>query len=324
MDKNSSMLVSQLNVLLRLTNIEAMIAQTRRAQATSERIERELNANADKCNERINLISDVITDLGGLPDLVGATVGRAGTAVKLATEQGLPIEEALLGDLLLEQQLLDRARFAKMLAAQASVPARVGRVLDRLELAHTATVEWLMQRLGEVAVGGPPALRPSPLQAAAGVGRRFTQLPARQASSTINRSIATASRMQQRAGDAVGTNVDRTRQLISAAGEIWSAGRDASMQRTEQIANRRGDFELAGRVNHARRETGAVQADELPIRNYDTKGVTQVVAALGRLNDAEEVRTVLAYETANKARKGVAEAANARIEALASSLVAAS
>ena len=324
MDKNVLMLVTQLNSLLRLTNTEAMIAQTRRAQATSERIERELSANADKCKERIDLINDAIRDLGGIVDVVGATVGRAGTVVKLATEHSLPIEEALLSDLLLEQQMLDRARFAKMVAEQAAVPARVVRVLDRLELAHSATVEWLMQRLGEVAVGGAPALRPSRAQAAAGIGRRLTQLPGRQASTTINRSFATASQLQQRVGVAVGTNVARTRQLISAAGEIWSAGRDASMKRTEQIANGRGDVELAGRVKRARRETGAVDANELPIRNYDAKGVTQVVAALSRLNDAEGVRTVLAYEAANKARKGVVEAANARIEALAAALAAAS
>jgi len=318
------MLVSQLNALLRLTNTEVMIAQTRRGQATSEPIERELSQNADKCNERINLITDAIRTLGGVPDLVGGALARAGAMAKLTAEQGVSIDEALLSDLLLEQQMLDRAKFAKMLADQAEVPARVVRVLDRLELAHTATIEWLMQRLAEVAIGGPPALRPSPVQSAVGVGRWIGQFPTRQASSTVNRSIATAGELQRRAGDALGTNVERTRQLITAAGEIWSAGRDASLQRTEQIAERRGDRQLAGRVNRVRRESGAVEASELPIRNYDAKGVPAVVAAIDRLRDAEQVRTVLAYETANKARKGVLEAAQSRVEALASSLAAAS
>jgi bacterioferritin (cytochrome b1) len=318
------MLVSQLNVLLRLTNTEVMIAQARRAQATSEDIERELSANADKCNERIRMISDAVRDLGGAPDLVRATVGRAGTLAKLATEQGQPLEEALLSDLLLEQDLLDRARFAKMLAEQADVPARITRVLDRLEVAHSATVDWLMQRLAEVAVGGPPALRPSPMQSAVAVGRSLTWLPARRATTTINRSIVSARRLRERAGESVGTNVERTRQLVSAASEIWTAGRDASMQRGEQIASERGDSDLAARINRTRRDAGAVEASELPIRGYESKGVPEVVSAVERLRDPEQVRTVLAYEEANKRRKGVTQAARNRIEVLAASLVAAS
>jgi hypothetical protein len=309
MDKNTSMLVSQLNLLLRLTNTEMMIAQARRAQATTDAIERELSANADKCNDRLRLINTAVRDLGGVPDMVGAAVGRASTAAKLATEQGQPLEDVLLGDLLLEQQLLGRTRFAKMLADQGEAPAKVTNVLDRLESAHTATVEWLMERLAEVAMGAPPALRPSPMQVAVGVGRRLSSLPARRASSTINRSIVTASQLQQRAGEAVGTNVERTRQLISAASEIWTAGRDASLERTEQIATRRGDRDLAAKVNRTRREVGAVDASELPIRAYDAKGVTDIVVAVDRLRDPEEVRTVLAYEEANKGRKGVIEAA---------------
>ena len=82
----------------------------------------------------------------------------------------------------------------------------------------------------------------------------------------------------------MGTNVARARELVNAAGAIWTAGRDATLERTEEIANKRGD----------------------------------------RLRDPSQVRTVLAYEESNRNRKGVVEAAKARIEALASSLVAAS
>ena len=181
MDKNTTLLLSQLNALLRLTQTETMIAETRRAQATSERIERELRANTEKCNRRTELITEAIRDLGSLPDLVGSAVARAGTLAKLSAEQGQPLEDALLSDLLLEHQLLDRTRFARMLAEQTSAPAKVTRVLDRLEVAHTATIEWLMQRFAEIAVGGPPALRPSPIQSAVGASIRLTQFPARQA-----------------------------------------------------------------------------------------------------------------------------------------------
>src|SRR4051794_211030 len=321
MDQNQTLLASQLNALLRLTQTEAMIAETRRAQATSEHIERELRSNADKCAERRDLIADALRELGEVPDVVGSAVARAAAVAKLSAEQGQSMDEALLGDLQLEHQLLDRTRFARLLADQTSVPAKVTRVLDRLEIAHSATIEWLMQRLAEVAIGGPAALRPSPMQTAVGVGRRLSGLPVRQTANTLNRSFVTVGNIQQRAGEAVGVNVERVRQLASAAGEIWSAGRDASLEQAEDVARRRGDRQVASRVNRTRRELGAVDSSELPIRGYDDKGVAEVAARIERLRDPQQVRTVLAYEQANKNRKGVTEAAQTRIESLASSLV---
>jgi len=159
------------------------------------------------------------------------------------------------------------------------------------------------------------------MQTAVGVGRRLSGLPVRQTANTLNRSIVTVGNIQQRAGEAVGVNVDRVRQLASAAGEIWSAGRDASLEQAEDVARRRGDRQIANRVNRTRRELGAVDSSELPIRGYDDKGVGDVVARIDRLRDPQQVRTVLAYEQSNKNRKGVVEAAQTRIEALASSLV---
>ena len=65
-------LVTQLNALLRLTHTEIMIAETRRAQAATADIERELDANADKGRERSQLLARSIHELGGIPDVVGA------------------------------------------------------------------------------------------------------------------------------------------------------------------------------------------------------------------------------------------------------------
>lgn len=321
MDRNQTLLITQLNTLLKLTQTERMIAETRRAQATSEHIERELRHNAEKCAERSNLIAGALRELGQVPDVVGGAMGRVASMAKLSAEQGQPIEEALFGDLQLEHLMLDRTRFAQMLAQQSSAPAKVTKVLDRLEVAHSATIEWLTQRLAEVAVGGPAALRPSPLQSAVGVGLRLTQLPARSTANTLNHSLATVGNLQRRAGDAVGTNVRRVRELVSAAGEIWSAGRDASLEQAEDSARRRGERQLATRVNRTRRELGAVGESELPIAKYDEKRVDELVARVDRLRDPEQVRTVLAYEQSNKKRKGVVEAAQTKIEALASSLV---
>ena len=312
-------LVTQLNSLLRLTHTERMIAETRRAQATSERIERELSENADKCSERARLLSDAVRDRGGVPDVVGTAVSRVGAMAKTTLEQGQSLEEALLGDLALEHQLLDRARFARMIADQIDA-RRTIKVLDRLEVAHTATIEWLMTRLAEVAVGGPPALRPSPLQSAVGIGRRISQTPARQAAGTVNRTYATATELQQRAAQRVTLEVERSRELLNAAADIWTAGRDASLQRAEESANEHGAKDTARNVNRVRRNLGAVDATELPIRNYDNLRVDEATGRIERLRDAEQVRTVLAYEQANKNRKGVVDAATNRIEALAADL----
>ncbi len=96
------------------------------------------------------------------------------------------------------------------------------------------------------------------------------------------------------------------------------------MQRSEQIASRRGDSDLAARINRTRRDAGAVDAAELPIRGYDAKGVPEVVAAAKRLRDPQLSTPRPRYEEANKHREGVVEPARARIEAFAASLAAAS
>src|SRR5829696_1160425 len=201
-------------------------------------------------------------------------------------------------------------------------PAR--RTLDRLERAHTETIDWLMTRLAEVAAGGPAALRPSPLQAAMGFSRRLGTLPARNVVGTANRSIESAGEVRRRAVETVRANGERVRQLVEAAGEIWTAGRDASLKRTEQIADERGDRDRAREVHRRRQELGAVEANELPIRGYDGLRADQAIARIERLQEIEDVRTVLAYETTHKARKGVLEAAQTHVEQLATRLAAAS
>ena len=320
---DASELLSQLNSLLRLTHNETMIAETRRAQATTEIIERELAANGEKSGQRARLLADDIRRLGGAPDVVGVAVGRVAATVKVSAEQGQDLTEALLGDLALEHQLLDRARVAKMVAEHLD-ESRTVTVLDRLEAAHTATIEWLMTRLAEVAVGGPAALRPTPLQSIVGVSRRVSQFPARRGAATLNRSAATAVRLKQRTVDAVTTNVERTREMVNAAGKIWTAGRDASLKRSEEIAQRRGARDTARTVNRVRRDLGAVDETELPIRGYDALNADAAIGRIDRLKDTDDVRTVLAYEMANKQRKGVTSAARERLERLALELATAS
>src|SRR5829696_2509062 len=319
----TSLLVDQLNSLLRLTQTEQMVAQARRAQAATPQIERDLERNAEQAGQRTELLADAVRDLGAVPDVLGVAVGRVGTSVRTAVEQGLDLVEALFGDLHLEHELRDRARFARVLAEQVDATP-VARTLERVEDAHTETIDWLMERLGEIAIDAPPALRPTPTQTVVGVGRRVSQVPSRRLAGTVNRSVDAAREARDRAADFVTANVERTRQLAGAAGEIWSAGRDASLKRSEELAASRGDREAAANIHRTRLDRGAVEASELPIRNYDSLNASVASDHIERLRDPDDVRAILAYESAHRNRKGVTTAATRRLEELATELAAAS
>jgi bacterioferritin (cytochrome b1) len=311
----------ELNALLRLTQTEAVIAQIRRAQARDEAIEKELAQNADNCEDRARRLTQAIRDLGGVPDIFGAAIGRAAAVAKAQAEQGQPLAEALLGDLALERQLLDRARFARVLAETAD-ERKVVRLMERLETAHSATVEWINTRLAEHAVGGPTAIRPTPVQAAVGVSRRVATFPARQAVDSLNRSIVAFGEFQEQVEESVTTTVDRVRRVADAVGEAWTAGRDAMLERGEAVANAEGAGRTAKALHRGRVELGALNADELPIKRYQDLNVTTVVNRLQRLTDAEEIRSVLTYEQATKNRKGVVSAAQAQLEEVANQVAA--
>src|SRR5215212_4102089 len=173
---NDTKLVAQLRTVLDLTNTEIQVAETRVSQARTEAVRRELLQNADNGRARAEAIEKAIRDLGGFPDTVGPFLGRAAAAVKALTEQAQPFDEALLGDLALEDQLLDRARYIKALAVAAK-ETDVQNLADRLITAHSATVNWLTTVLAEEALGGPAALRRTPLQATAGTAIKLFNLP---------------------------------------------------------------------------------------------------------------------------------------------------
>ena len=64
--------------------------------------------------------------------------------------------------------------------------------------------------------------------------------------------------------------------------------------------------------------------DELPIRNYDSLTVDAAVARINRLDAPDDVRTVLTYKSAHKARKGVVGAAGDPHQQLSADFAAAS
>ena len=316
MGNPTTKLIRELNTLLRLTNTETMIAQTRQSQARDEATRTELANNARESQQRAQQIASAIRKLGGIPDVLGAAYGRASAVAKAQFEQGATFTDALLSDLQLEHQLRDRAELVRMLAENTGKRELV-RLADRLTGAHTETINWIRTRLAEVAIGGPTALQPTPVQAGLGVVRRFAAFPAHQVAQGVNRSVSLFGQLTDRAEATLETSVERAQQLTQAAGEIFVAGRDAALQRTEEVARAEGATSAAKTVRKARRNVGALESDELPIDGYDTLSASAASQRIRTLSNADDVRAILGYEQANKARKSVLKVANEQVSEIA-------
>ncbi|MGY1748754.1 ferritin-like domain-containing protein [Modestobacter sp. SYSU DS0511] len=317
-------LITQLRALLTLTRTEEQIARIRTTQARTDAVRRELQENADNAVARAAAITEQLRALSGVGDVVAPVVGRLTALVKGTLEQAEPIDEALLQDLQLEHQLLDRATYLKVLAQAAEQPA-VEELADRLVTAHSATVEWLTVVLAEQALGGPAALQATPFQKVAGGATKLVNMPVRFAANTVNRAVGGA----QQAGDSAEGSLagvvddvrDRVTSLTGAVRETLTVGRLASLRRAERIAQREGDTEAAEAVAATRRELGDVTADELPIKGYDSMSAAQIAEAVKGLDDPADVNTVIRYEETHKARSSVVSATQTRLAALAKEAV---
>jgi hypothetical protein len=306
----------QLRILLQLTQTEAQIAQTRVGQARTEAVRRELTQNGRNAEERARRIADALREVGGYPDVVTPVLGRVTAFVKTTLEQIDPLSEALLQDLQLEHQLVDRARYVKVLATAADRPALV-RLAERLIEAHTATVEWLSTVLAEEALGGPAALTATPLQRVAGAATRVITLPNRVAVSGVNRYVDGVQRTAEQARTRVSVLGERAAGFADGAREVLTSGRDASLQRAERVAKRDGNHDAAEALHETRSSVGALEASELPIKNYEGLSTTDAIAAIKKLTDVEDIRAVLAFEESHKGRSSVVSAAQTRVAAIA-------
>src|SRR3954449_2084282 len=135
---DTTKLINQLRALVLLTQTEEQVARTRISQARTDAVRRELTQNADNAAARSIEITEQLRALGGVPDVVTPAVGRLSAALKATFEQAAPLEEALLQDLQLEHQLLDRATYLKVLSDEAELP-KVRQLAERLIDAHRAT-----------------------------------------------------------------------------------------------------------------------------------------------------------------------------------------
>ncbi|CAJ1510660.1 ferritin-like domain-containing protein [[Mycobacterium] burgundiense] len=311
-----STLLAQLRTLLDLTHTEIQVAETRIAQARTEAVRTELEQNANNGRIRAEALEKAIRDLGGFPDVIGPLLGRAAAAVKALTEQAEPFDEALLGDLALENQLLDRSRYVKALAVAAG-DKDVEALATRLITAHSATVEWLTTVLAEDALGGPAALRRTPLQAAAGGAIKFVNLP-----------LTWSARSAERAAEAVRSVRPTISELVnrgSRTGEIaaktLSGARDSALQTAERITRGEGADRAAEAIHSARGASGVLDADELPVADYDDLNVNEAATAVKDLTEPADIRVIIAYEEAHKNRARVVSAAQARLATIAQEVV---
>lgn len=309
-------LLAQLRAILDLTNTEIQIAETRVAQARTEAVRRELTQNAANGRERAEAIENAIRDLGGFPDLIGPFFGRAAAAVKALTEQAQPFDEALLGDLALEGQLLDRARYIKALAVAAKRP-EVESLANRLITAHSATVDWITTVLAEDALGGPAALRRTPLQVVTGLAVRLANWPLIYSARGVDRALNTLRETRPTVNDLINRGAHVGEVAVKAA----AASRDAALETAERVTRREGAAGAADALHSMRTATGVLEPEELPIAGYDDLNLNEAVAAVKDLSDPADIRAIIAYEEAHKARQRVVSAAQTRVAAIAQEIV---
>lgn len=313
----SPALLNELVVLLRLTRTEAQIARIRTSQARRDDIRRELEDNAAEADRRASRIQDTLRRLGGTPDVLAGTVGRVTALTKATAEQVQPFSEGLLGDLALEHQLRDRVIFTRVLA-EAQEADEVVALMNELESAHSETIEWIRVRLAELAQGGPVALAPTPAQAAVSAVARFATLPTRQSAAVFNKAADVLQRSRASAQKAAETTLKKGRKATEATAEVATAGRDAALQRAEEVAP---SAEVRKAAHRTREDLGTIDPQDLPVSNYDTLSSDAATKAVAGLDDADDVQKVLAFEQAHKARKGVITAAQKRLTELAEASV---
>lgn len=257
-----------------------------------------------------------------MPDVVSPAVGRLIAFAKAGAEQAQPLPEALFGDLALEHQLLDRSRYVKVLAKELDQKSTV-QLAERLEKAHQATVEWLTTVLAEEALGGPAAIKATPVQTVAAGAYRVAILPGRW---TLNRVNAAADRVSQSTEQVRNRILEfrgKAAQISGSASEVVQASVSAGLKSGEKQAKANSD--KAGEAIHeARRKTGNLTADELPIKGYDELSASNAAEAVKQLGKAEDIRTVVRYEEAHKARATVVSAAQTTLARIAKDAVSSS
>ena len=176
---------------------------------------------------------------------------------------------------------------------------------------------WLTTVLAEDALGGPAALRRTPVQAAAGVAVKLANLPVQLATRAVDRVLTTVRSTRPAVDDALA----RGSQAGEIAAKTLSASRDAALSAAEKVSRREGAGEVADALHNLRGKTGVLDAAELPIAGYDELNVNDAVAAVKELSEPADIRVVIAYEELHKDRQRVVSAAQTRLSSIAQEIV---
>ncbi|HYH23976.1 MAG TPA: ferritin-like domain-containing protein [Blastococcus sp.] len=317
---DNAKIINQLRALVLLTQTEEQVARTRISQARTDAVRRELTQNAENAAARTLEITEQLRTLGGVPDVVTPAIGRLSAVLKATFEQAAALEEALLSDLQLEHQLVDRATYTKVLA-EAAGDTKTQKLAEKLISAHKATVEWLTVVLAEEALGGPAALVATPVQKVAGAVARGVNAPVRFWVSTVNNAVDTVKHAGEETNERFGAVADRASALSGAVRETFTVGRAASLRRAERIAQREGNKDAAKAARAAREDLGDVSADELPIKGYDSLTTTDAAKAVKGLKSPHDIRVIIRYEETHKKRASVVSAAQVALAAVAKEAV---
>jgi len=301
------MLVSELQNLLRLTAFEQTIAAVRRSQAATASIAEELRANYAKSVERSQLLSDAVRQAGGVPDVVGSALSKVGAFVQTQVNQVQTLQGALLGDLALEHQLRERARYARTLAESLGY-AHLLPVFDRLEVAHTATIEWLEARLTEVGRTGTSALRATPVQALVGATRKVALLPFGVFAATVNRGTSLLQRGASSATDTVtaaaGTAAETAREGVQGVARTAGQAADTAVDTVTDAASTAAGAVAEGAQTAAQTVAGSAQTAAQTV----AEGASAAADAVGTGAQTAASATSQAAETTGEAVEGAARA----------------
>ncbi len=171
--------------------------------------------------------------------------------------------------------------------------------------------------LAEDALGGPAALRRTPLQAAAGAAVRLAYIPMSLSARGIDKAIDTV-RTAPPAFDELRSRGEKARDV---ALKTLTASRDAALETAERVVRGEGADDAADALHSVRAATGALDADELPIADYLELNVSQAVAEVKDLTEPADIRAIIAFEEAHKNRHGVVSAAQTRLADIAKEVV---
>ncbi len=301
------MLVNELQNLLRLTAFEQTIAAVRRGQAATTSIAEELRANYAKSVERSQLLQDAVRQVGGVPDVVGSALSKAAAFLQTQVNQVQTLQGALLGDLALEHQLRERARYARTLAESLGYPQLIP-VLERLDVAHTATIEWLEARLTEVGRTGTSALEATPVQALVGATRKVALLPFGVFAATVNRGTGLLRRGASTATDAVtsaaGSAAETAREGVQTAARTAGEVAETAVDTVTDAAST-----AAGAVSEgATSAAGAVAESAQTAAQTVSEGASSVAGAVGSGAQTAAEAASQAAETTGEAVEGAARA----------------